>query len=100
MSSSHTQIRNTTYPVQRAVQLVQAVSRDVANRLFEVLRTVNLMKLGYTTSNHVYILYMSICMSIYVYICINIYVHTRDKYISIFGDMCFCLPRAVPAYLD
>jgi len=41
-------IRNTTYPVGRAIQLVQAISRDVSARMFDVLRTVNLMKLKYS----------------------------------------------------
>ncbi len=43
------QIRNTTYPVGRAIQLVQAISRDVSARMFDVLRTVNLMKLKYAS---------------------------------------------------
>ena len=49
--ASHTpqQVRNTTYPVARAIQLVMAISRDVASRLFDVLRSLNLMKLRYVS---------------------------------------------------
>ncbi len=37
-------IRNTKYPIQRALRLVEAISRDLSNQLLKVLSTRRLMQ--------------------------------------------------------
>lgn len=40
-------IRNTKYPIQRALRLVEAISRDLANQLLKVLNTRRLMFISF-----------------------------------------------------
>ena len=62
-------IRNTKYPIQRALRLVEAISRDVSSQLLKVLGTRRLMYIPYeefekvnlTTFNYISII--SLCCS-------------------------------------
>lgn len=40
-------IRNTKYPIQRALRLVEAISRDLSSQLLKVLGTRKLMHVAY-----------------------------------------------------
>lgn len=40
-------IRNTKYPIQRALRLVEAISRDLVNQMLKVLGTRRLMYIGF-----------------------------------------------------
>jgi hypothetical protein len=40
-------IRNTKYPIQRALRLVEAISRDLVNQMLKVLGTRRLMHIGF-----------------------------------------------------
>ena len=40
-------IRNTKYPIQRALRLVEAISRDLVNQLLKVLNTRRLMYISF-----------------------------------------------------
>ena len=40
-------IRNTKYPIQRALRLVEAISRDLSNQLLKVLNTRRLMFISF-----------------------------------------------------
>jgi dynein heavy chain 1 len=40
-------IRNTKYPTQRALRLVEAISRDISTQLFKILGTRRLMMVPY-----------------------------------------------------
>ena len=55
-------IRSTKYPMQRALKLVEAISRDVSSQLFKVLGTKRLMHIPFDEFEKV----MSLCFNVFV----------------------------------
>lgn len=50
-------IRNTKYPIQRALRLVEAISRDLSSQLLKVLGTRKLMHVAYEEFEKVRLIY-------------------------------------------
>ena len=50
-------IRNTKYPIQRALRLVEAISRDLSSQLLKVLGTRKLMHVAYEEFEKVGVVY-------------------------------------------
>lgn len=55
-------IRNTKYPMQRALKLVEAISRDMSSQLFKVLGTRRLMHIPFDEFEKV----MNLCFNVFL----------------------------------
>lgn len=55
-------IRNTKYPIQRALRLVEAISRDLSSQLLKVLGTRKLMHVAYEEFEKVGVVFFFFCL--------------------------------------
>ena len=61
-------IRNTKYPIQRALRLVEAISRDLVNQMLKVLNTRRLMFISFEEFEKVMLL------------CVDVFATWDDEY--------------------
>ena len=61
-------IRNTKYPIQRALRLVEAISRDLVNQMLKVLNTRRLMFISFEEFEKVMVL------------CVEVFTAWDDEY--------------------
>ena len=71
-------IRNTKYPIQRALRLVEAISRDLSNQLLKVLSTRRLMQVAFEEFEKV----MNCCFEVF-----NTWDDEHEKFHGLMRDM-------------
>lgn len=81
-------IRSTKYPMQRALKLVEAISRDVSSQLFKVLGTRRLMHIPFDEFEKV----MGLCS--------NVFITWDDEYDKLQQLLRFVLMSFMNLYLE
>lgn len=76
-------IRNTKYPIQRALRLVEAISRDLSAQLLKVLGTRKLMHIAYEEFEKVLITTMT---GLYVILIVMVWNQILTFFIYSLGD--------------
>ena len=83
-------IRNTKYPIQRALRLVEAISRDLVNQMLKVLNTRRLMFISFEEFEKVMLL------------CVDVFATWDDEYdrlqVCSTGGLFNCISTLCPSH--